>query len=70
MPEEVLETCAKEMSTTGIRNGRHEMSHRSKAYDKIIKDTEAKLRKVKGIPDNYKVLFLQGGATLQFSMVP
>lgn len=71
LPEEVLETCAKEMSNyQGSGMGVMEMSHRSKVYDKIIKDTEAKLRKVMGIPDNYKVLFLQGGATLQFSMVP
>ena len=47
-----------------------EMSHRSKVYDRIIKDTEAALRRVMGIPDNYKVLFLQGGATMQFAMVP
>lgn len=47
-----------------------EMSHRSKAYDEIIKTTQARLRKVMNIPDNYKVLFLQGGATSQFAMVP
>ncbi len=71
LPEEVLETAAKEMSNyKGSGMGVMEMSHRSKVYDKIIKDTEAKLRKIMGIPDNYKVLFLQGGATLQFSMVP
>ena len=47
-----------------------EMSHRSKWFDAIIKDTEATLRRVMNIPDNYKVLFIQGGATLQFAAVP
>ncbi len=47
-----------------------EMSHRSKAYDKIIKDAEADLRELMDIPDNYKVLFLQGGASQQFAMIP
>lgn len=47
-----------------------EMSHRSKVYDGIIKETEARMRRIMNIPDNYKVLFLQGGATSQFSMVP
>jgi phosphoserine aminotransferase len=47
-----------------------EMSHRSKEYDNIIVQAEASMRKVMNIPDNYKVLFMQGGATLQFAMVP
>jgi phosphoserine aminotransferase len=47
-----------------------EISHRSKAFDEIIHSAEADMRKLGGIPDNYKVLFLQGGASLQFSMVP
>lgn len=47
-----------------------EMSHRSAMFDKIIKDAEKNLRDLMDIPDNYKVLFLQGGGTLQFSMVP
>ena len=47
-----------------------EMSHRSKVYDKIIRDAESLLREVMEIPDNYKVLFLQGGASSQFAMVP
>ena len=47
-----------------------EMSHRSKVYDEIIKNTEKLFREVIGIPDNYKVLFLQGGATQQFGMIP
>lgn len=46
-----------------------EISHRSKAFDKIINDAEANLRKLLGIPDNYRVLFMQGGAILQFGMV-
>lgn len=47
-----------------------EMSHRSKAYDTIIKEAEADLRALMNIPDNYKVLFLQGGASQQFAMIP
>lgn len=47
-----------------------EMSHRSKEFDKIIKDAETLLRELMGIPDNYRVLFLQGGASLQFTMIP
>ena len=47
-----------------------EISHRSKAFDKIINQAEANLRTLLGIPDNYRVLFLQGGALLQFGMVP
>jgi phosphoserine aminotransferase len=47
-----------------------EISHRSKAFDKIINQAEANLRTLLGIPDNYRVLFLQGGALLQFAMVP
>jgi phosphoserine aminotransferase len=47
-----------------------EISHRSKAFEEIIRTAEANLRTLLGVPDNYKVLFLQGGASLQFSMVP
>lgn len=47
-----------------------EMSHRSKVFQKIIDEAEADLRELMGIPDNYKVMFIQGGATLQFAMVP
>ncbi|MBR6743321.1 MAG: 3-phosphoserine/phosphohydroxythreonine transaminase [Clostridia bacterium] len=47
-----------------------EMSHRSKVYDKIIKETESLFREVMSIPDNYKVLFLQGGASMQFANIP
>lgn len=47
-----------------------EVSHRSKEFDDIIKGAERYLRDLMGIPDNYKVIFLQGGASLQFSMIP
>ena len=71
LPVEVLETARDEMlnyHNTGMSV--MEMSHRSKAYDEIIKTAEIDLRELLNIPDNYKVLFLQGGAHLQFSMVP
>ncbi len=71
LPEEVLKIAADQMlnyENSGM--GVMEMSHRSKVYDKIIKDAEADLRKLMNIPNNYKVLFLQGGGHLQFSMVP
>lgn len=71
LPEEVLRQAADEMlDYKGSGMSVMEMSHRSKVYDEIIKNTEVMFRKVMGIPDNYKVLFLQGGATLQFAMVP
>ena len=71
LPEEVLTTCAKEMLEYGS-SGQSvmEMSHRSKEYQKIIDTAEADLREVMNIPDNYTVLFLQGGASTQFAMVP
>src|SRR5580704_9878719 len=47
-----------------------EMSHRSKPFEKILAETEADLRTLLGIPDGYRVMFLQGGASLQFSMIP
>ncbi|MBP3495936.1 MAG: 3-phosphoserine/phosphohydroxythreonine transaminase [Clostridia bacterium] len=71
LPLPVLEKAAKEMlcyEDSGMSV--MEMSHRSPVYDKIIKDAEALLRKLMNIPDNYKVLFLQGGASTQFSAVP
>ena len=71
LPLEVLERASKEMlcyEDSGMSV--MEMSHRSPVYDKIIKDAEAKLRELMSIPDNYKVLFLQGGASTQFSAVP
>ena len=71
LPEEVLQEAAAEMlDYNGTGMSVMEMSHRSKAYDKIIKDAEADLRELMNIPDNYKVLFLQGGASQQFAMVP
>jgi len=71
LPVGVLERAAADMlDYAGSGMSVMEMSHRSKVFDKIIKETETKLREIMNIPDNYKVLFLQGGATLQFAMVP
>ena len=71
LPEEVLTECAEEMlDFNGSGMSVMEMSHRSKVYDDIIKEAEADLRKLMDIPDNYKVLFLQGGASQQFAMIP
>ena len=71
LPEEVLKRAADEMLEYG-ETGQSvmEMSHRSKEYQAIIDSVEAKLREVMSITENYKVLFLQGGASSQFSMVP
>ena len=71
MPEEVLEEVRDEMMNyRGSGMCVMEMSHRSKVYQQIIDEAEADLRELMGIPDNYKVLFIQGGATLQFSRIP
>ena len=71
MPEEVLEEIAAEvMNYHGSGMSVMEMSHRSKVYQQIRDEAEADLRTLMGIPDNYKVLFIQGGGTLQFAMVP
>ena len=71
LPESVLQEAAAEMlDYQGTGMGVMEMSHRSKAYQKIIDTAEADLRELMGIPENYKVLFLQGGASQQFAMVP
>lgn len=71
LPEEVLKEAAAEMlDYQGSGQSVMEMSHRSKVYDKIIKDAEADLRELMNIPDNYKVLFLQGGASQFFAEVP
>lgn len=71
MPLKVLETAASEMTDyMGSGMSVMEMSHRSAVYEAIIADTEARLRSVMKIPQNYHVLFLQGGATNQFSAVP
>ena len=71
LPEEVLAEAAAEMlDYKGTGMSVMEMSHRSKAYQAIIDEAEADLRDLMGIPDNYKVLFLQGGASQQFAMIP
>jgi len=71
LPVPVLDRAAKEIQdTNGTGQSVMEMSHRSKDFKPIIEKTEALLRELMGIPANYKVLFLQGGASLQFSMVP
>ncbi|MBR2086688.1 MAG: 3-phosphoserine/phosphohydroxythreonine transaminase [Oscillospiraceae bacterium] len=71
LPEEVLQECAAEMMDyKGCGMSVMEMSHRSKVYDQIIKEAEADLRDLMNIPDNYKVIFLQGGASLVFAEVP
>ncbi len=71
LPEVVLKKAQSELVEYGT-SGQSvmEMSHRSKVYDAIIKETEASLRRVLSIPDNYKVAFIQGGASTQFAMVP
>ena len=71
LPEEVLREAADEMMDyKGSGMSVMEMSHRSKVYDTIIKEAEADLRDLMHIPDHYKVLFLQGGASQQFAMIP
>lgn len=71
LPEKVLKQCAEELlNYGGTGTSVMEMSHRSKAFDDIIKSAEALVRELYKIPDNYKVLFLQGGASAQFSAIP
>ncbi|MBR4710878.1 MAG: 3-phosphoserine/phosphohydroxythreonine transaminase [Clostridia bacterium] len=71
LPEEVLRQCAAEMLEYGTSGmSVMEMSHRSKDFEQILDTAEADLRELVGIPDNYKVLFLQGGGNTQFAMVP
>lgn len=71
LPVPVLEQAAAEMlDYQGSGQSVMEMSHRSKVFDKIIKDAEALMRELYNVPDNYKVLFLQGGASAQFSAIP
>ena len=71
LPEKVLKQAADEMlDYQGCGQSVMEMSHRSKVFDKIIKDAEALMRELYNVPDNYKVLFLQGGASAQFSAIP
>ena len=71
LPEEVLKSAAAEMMDyNGTGQSVMEMSHRSKAYEPIIAETESLIRELMNIPENYKVLFLQGGASTQFAMIP
>ena len=71
LPEEVLREAAEEMlDYRGCGMSVMEMSHRSKMFQEIIDQAEADLRELMGIPSNYKVLFLQGGASQQFAMIP
>ncbi len=71
LPEEVLKEAAAEMMDyNGTGMSVMEMSHRSKAFEEIITAAEQDLRDLMNIPDNYKVLFLQGGASQQFAMIP
>jgi phosphoserine aminotransferase len=71
LPVEVLESAKEDLlNYQGTGMSVMEMSHRSKPFEKILAETEADLRSLLAIPDNYKVLFLQGGASLQFSMIP
>jgi len=71
LPVPVLEQAQREMlSLPGVGMSVMEISHRSKEFDDIINSAEQSLRELMGIPENYRVLFLQGGASLQFSMIP
>lgn len=71
LPLEVLESCQKDLfNYQGSGMSVMEMSHRSKVYDAIAVNAQKKLREVMDIPDNYKVIFMQGGASLQFAAVP
>ena len=71
LPEEVLKEAQEEMlDYRGCGMSVMEMSHRSKMFESIIEKTEADFRELAGIPSEYKVLFLQGGASLQFAMIP
>ena len=70
LPEDVLKECAEEMMDyNGTGQSVMEMSHRSKAYEPIIEDAEAMVRKLMKVPENYKILFVQGGGSTQFAMV-
>ena len=71
MPQPVLEEAQRDLvSLPGVGMSILEISHRSKAFESILHTAEADIRALAGIPDDYAVLFLQGGASLQFSMVP
>src|SRR5262245_10553146 len=71
LPLPVLEEAQRDLvALPGVGMSVMEISHRSKTFDEIIQSAEADMRRLGGIPDNYKIVFLQGGASLQFSMVP
>lgn len=71
LPLEVMELAAEQLTNyNGCGMSVMEMSHRSKEFEDIIQSAESNLREIMNIPDNYKVMFLQGGATLQFAMIP
>ena len=71
LPVPVLEEVQRDlMALPGVGISILEISHRSKPFESILAQAEADMRALAGIPDNYRVLFLQGGASLQFSMVP
>ena len=71
LPVPVLEEAQRDLlALPGVGMSVMEISHRSKTFEAIIQTAEANIRSLAGVPDNYKVLFLQGGASLQFSMVP
>jgi phosphoserine aminotransferase len=71
MPLPVLEEIQRDLlALPGVGMSILEISHRSKTFEAILAQTEADIRAVAGIPSNYRILFLQGGASLQFSMVP
>jgi phosphoserine aminotransferase len=71
LPEPVLEEAQRDLvALPGVGMSVMEISHRSRAFDEIMQGADADMRRLGGIPDHYKILFLQGGASLQFSMVP
>ncbi|MDQ2978912.1 MAG: aminotransferase class V-fold PLP-dependent enzyme, partial [Acidobacteriota bacterium] len=71
LPEPVLREAQRDLfSLPGVGMSILEISHRSKTFDDVIRGCEADIRTLAGVPPNYQVLFLQGGASLQFSMVP
>ncbi|HUM56870.1 MAG TPA: aminotransferase class V-fold PLP-dependent enzyme, partial [Bacillota bacterium] len=71
LPLEVIEEAAADLANyKGCGESVMEMSHRSREFAAILSDAEADLREIMDIPQNYRVMFIQGGATLQFSMVP
>mgnify|MGYP002553503425 CR=1 FL=1 len=71
LPESVLRQAADEMlDYQGSGQSVMEMSHRSKVFDDLINETEEDLRDLMQIPDNYRILYMQGGASLQFAMIP